>query len=293
MSEQVSAEATPAPEEAQFDYSSLLEKVQESTPQEKAPVEAEATPKEEANAEAEAPETAPEEKGDKPGTPDKELQKTQQRLASVDQRLEKLLAAVEKQGGKPTEAQVEKAEELKAEKDELADMLAEDRIPNLDEDHKTIAKRVIETEKKQGDELNELRSEVAAMRAERAWEKETVKFPGVDVQKVWKDSTEAAIKEIEEEVAEEESISGTKLTEKQVEARAYARTRRIYAKRAEEAKLSIAAKKEPVSDKKTARETPAKPTPGSAHVQTGNRSITKPVDSLDATPEEYAALIKH
>lgn len=237
----------------------------------------------------------------KPGTPDKERQRYDQKLASVDQRLEKLLSVVEKQGGSATPDQVEQARSLKDERDELAALLDEKWETDPYTDQKTIAKRLLSTEKKHGDELAAVRAELAELRtqnsearAEQTWTQQERKYEGVKVRDVWK----TAVKDAATELKTEHEKAGITLDQTTIEKLCAARSIALYEKRADEAAKSVKARqpapKNPQSPTNpAARQPPPKTTPGGARVLIGNRSPSgASVDPNAITMADYRGLIK-
>ncbi len=279
-----------------FDYKTLMQP--DATPADPpAPIEAPSeTPVPAAADDAES-ETTEEPEGEKkvgeeaekpaPGTPNKELQKLTQKMSSIDDRLEKLME-IKAETGKLTAAQTEKVEALKEERDEVAELLKEEHQIDPFSDLRTIAKRTMDSEKKTNDRIAKLEEDLARERAERSWDRETTKFPGLDVRTIWNKAYEDAAKQIGQET------EGIDITPESMTKLCHKRAQAIYGKRADEAFKSLKAKADPPAKAPAARTVPARTTPGSARVSQAQRSspgaLTDP-DAFDLVKESRKLLI--
>lgn len=251
MSEPVTE--TPTPE---FDYTTLIKENPTPTPPApKAEVETPEvpaidteTPEPETKAEAK-PEPEPD-KTKVDGTSDKWRQHIDQRLSHI----EKLAKKVEDGTATPKETA-----QLEVKKDELEELLAEGStaFPETQQ----VTKRLLDHEKKTKGEVEELREQLAAMREREAWRDEKVKYPSVNVEKVWDDTA----KDASEAVLRKLKAGGIEFPDDVVKKLIHAERLEMYGKRAEEAQKSVVARKGTIPDK-AATKPPAPKTPQGGRV---------------------------
>jgi hypothetical protein len=193
------------------DYDDSLLLTPESSASEETPVEPEPTaetpepvveaempvePVAEATEETSETETEPTpEAKPAPGTPDKALQKVQQRESAVERKLDALLAVIEKQG-QATPEQVAQAQQLQQQhadvKDDLAEILNQ-KPEDMDFEAAgkglhVVGKRLkaleeaLESERR---EKQELKKSLSTIQQDRTWSAYESQYPGIDVRSEW------------------------------------------------------------------------------------------------------------
>lgn len=179
----------------------LLESPPESETETKASPAEESEKTEPTKAESPEPEKTPDEAAEqkellKPGTPDRVLQKLQQDNAAAIRRIEALEEKSEPLT--PKEQQ-----QLAAAKSKLAEV-REKLAGNFDvlDDAVSLAQATVEVGSEvesQKAVLAELKTEVAALKADRVWAKLESEYPGANVREIWKKAATDAAEALEGE----------------------------------------------------------------------------------------------
>jgi hypothetical protein len=155
------------------------------------------------DAEPEATTEEPVAEEPRPGTPDKALQKVQQKESAIERKLDALLERLSNQTTPPTKEQVAQVKDLQQQHAEVKDEL-ETLLEQKDADidvfaaSKQIAKSALETKrgvKTVADDvaaltkkIEALESENARQRQQSAWSDYEKSYPGVQVQTLWNET---------------------------------------------------------------------------------------------------------
>lgn len=260
------------------------------------PAEPDPEPVAETPTEPETPEETPaapepDKKPDhKNGTPDVALQKAQQKLTSIGDRLDKVLEKIEARGTEPTPEEVKKLQSLKTEKGELEALIADGREADPFADQPIIIKRQIESEKR----YEEQQKRIDALEASQKWRDIGDQYQGVDVKTLWEKATKDAADIVARKLERIPELKA-ELTSAQALRMHWAEAMELFEARAADAHKSIKAKSGKAPEPpQTARTNRPSTTPGGARVSVASRSpagVAK-ADPYAITAADYANLFK-